>query len=697
MKYIANWLEGMELNPYPLNADKGDKMELYKHNKKFFNQILKAFKSGKNKVAYISATGTGKSYVASGYIDYHIKHDTSKKKILIVVHRLSLMSQWQELLINCGENIDYITYHKFSRKSTEIDYIISNYNLIIFDEFHHLGAKIWGKKAVALYNAIDQHAPETKVIGLSATSYRYDINLNVADEFFDTTVDGYNIQSAIDDGIINQYEYVPVLFKLKDDVSDLRLEMKNRKLDPDDYRFSLIDKLDLELSKYNMKNIVRKKLLYKNAKIAVFVESIAAIDDGVDLIKSIFDDVDIHIYIIHSGLPKESNTSTLDEFKHDKKLSCLISVNMFDEGIHIDKINTIFLLRKTKSPNLYFQQIGRGFGYNNDKLIIFDFVSNYINIFHTIGKAINKEKKNMNNIRDFNERDEYEKLLKSKFQIVDKEAINILVDLNTIWESLKETMWTDEMTDALIYLRNNGTPYKEIAKILNISIVSVTYKCNRLLQNNIIKSRMSDTWTQEKKDTLVEMMKNGKSYAEISDAIDIPINLVSAKGYYVLKHNPNIKYAYSTAEGWTDEQVKKLIRLRKEGKSRDEIAMLIGRSVYSVGSKIEKLRRTGELDSVHKMIVTDEKIEELIKLRNQGKGYTEISEIMGIKVRLVKSWIIKLIKAGRITPIPRKIFKEEMLDEMIRLREEGESYTKISRVMDINVSSVKRELKKLGL
>ena len=39
--------------------------------------------------------------------------------------------------------------------------------------------------------------------------------------------------------------------------------------------------------------------------------------------------------------------------------ACIISVNMLGEGVHVDGVNFIVMLRRTQSPTVYFQQIGR--------------------------------------------------------------------------------------------------------------------------------------------------------------------------------------------------------------------------------------------------------------------------------------------------------------------------------------------------
>ena len=54
---------------------------------------------------------------------------------------------------------------------------------------------------------------------------------------------------------------------------------------------------------------------------------------------------------------------------------------MLNEGLHIDGVEAVILLRKTSSPNIHYQQIGRCLASGNtDSPIIFDLVNNFTNI-----------------------------------------------------------------------------------------------------------------------------------------------------------------------------------------------------------------------------------------------------------------------------------------------------------------------------
>ena len=59
----------------------------------------------------------------------------------------------------------------------------------------------------------------------------------------------------------------------------------------------------------------------------------------------------------------------------------LFSINMLNEGLHVNEVSGVVLLRPTESPNIFYQQIGRclkaGLSYSP---VIFDFVNNFRSI-----------------------------------------------------------------------------------------------------------------------------------------------------------------------------------------------------------------------------------------------------------------------------------------------------------------------------
>ncbi|MBQ3421733.1 MAG: Helicase associated domain protein [Romboutsia sp.] len=68
------------------------------------------------------------------------------------------------------------------------------------------------------------------------------------------------------------------------------------------------------------------------------------------------------------------------KFKNSKKtknkITLLFSINILNEGVHIDDVDGLIFLRKTVSPIIMFQQLGRALKSGNKSPLIFDFVNN---------------------------------------------------------------------------------------------------------------------------------------------------------------------------------------------------------------------------------------------------------------------------------------------------------------------------------
>ena len=61
------------------------------------------------------------------------------------------------------------------------------------------------------------------------------------------------------------------------------------------------------------------------------------------------------------------------------KLDIVCSVDMFNEGIDLPKVDTVMMLRPTESRILFLQQFGRGLRISPDKnrLTVIDYIGNY--------------------------------------------------------------------------------------------------------------------------------------------------------------------------------------------------------------------------------------------------------------------------------------------------------------------------------
>lgn len=311
-----------------------------------------------HRCALVAATGTGKSYITARYVcEYDLQTDT-----LILVPNRAVMKTWKNLL----PDTDIMTYQGMMLKRPDF----SMYKLIICDEMHHLGADNWGE----VFRELATH-PEQKILGLTATPIRYlNDNRNMVTEFFDgNLVEGVQLSEAIRDEILPSFEYITALY-----------DVPKRKKSKDTTTEKLYTKLDLMSNEYSFRKILEKHLEPKpfpQIKAVVFVPSIAEIDEIRDICKEAFPKA-LHLAAC-SKYKDEENQEAYQVFEEDTFFDTfLYVVDILNEGRHLKGANVEIMFRRTRSPIVYLQQLGRilDSGNKSIRVKVFDFVANHTNM-----------------------------------------------------------------------------------------------------------------------------------------------------------------------------------------------------------------------------------------------------------------------------------------------------------------------------
>ena len=185
-----------------------NKIGLYKHNIESYEKVYSAYESGENIVGIIQATGTGKTYQALA-----LALDNKDKNIIYIAPSNSIIEHI-ESIINDNPNLNrekdfpnlkFITYQSLINKSRE-ELKEMNVDLLILDEFHHIGAPVWGRRIDQL---IKTHK-DLKIFGMTAysirdrnTPYERDmINPDTDELFADKIVNRYDLIDAMIDGVL---------------------------------------------------------------------------------------------------------------------------------------------------------------------------------------------------------------------------------------------------------------------------------------------------------------------------------------------------------------------------------------------------------------------------------------------------------------------------------------------------------------
>lgn len=351
-------------------------IHLYRHNEDAY-QAAERMLDEKGMAAVIHPTGSGKSMIAFKLAERHSES-----------HFLWLSPSeyiYQTQLENTGlafSNIAYMSYSRLMKNEDCIETLHPDY--IILDEFHRCGAAEWGRSVKKLLDTY----PEAKRLGLSATNIRYlDNQRNMAVEIFEGNIASeMTLGEAIIRGILPEPKYVIAMYSYKKELEQLKKRIKNlsnKGLIEENQK--LLEQLRRALEQADgLDDVFAKHMSKKSGKYILFCSSKEHMDEMKDQAGEWFHKVDQnpHIYTAfynNAATSKEFAAFKADDSSHLKLLYC---IDMLNEGIHVDDVDGVILLRPTVSPIIYMQQIGRALSAGSGETpVIFDLVNNFDSLY----------------------------------------------------------------------------------------------------------------------------------------------------------------------------------------------------------------------------------------------------------------------------------------------------------------------------
>ena len=436
------------------NTEWGDSVpiELYSHNETAYANALSLLKTDK-KAAIIHPTGTGKSFIA-----FKLCEDNPAKTVCWLSPSQYIFDTQLENLKRAADgytpqNIIFFTYAKLINMSAaEISQIKPDY--IILDEFHRCGAEVWGKGVEVLISAY----PDVPILGLSATAIRYlDNQRNMADELFDGNIASeMTLGEAIVCGILAPPKYVLSAYSCKKDLNEYKRRVAGAKSKAvRDSAEKYLDALRRALDKADgLADLFDKHMTERTGKYIVFCADHERMKSMMELAPQWFAKVDAepHIYSLYSEDP--STDEQFRNFKNDddnSHLRLLYCIDALNEGVHVDDISGVVLLRPTVSPIIYKQQIGRALqtGISNSS-VIFDIVLNIENLY-SIGTIEDEMQLAVGYYRSVGRE---EQIVNEHFRVIDE-----VKDCIKLFEKLNETLtasWDCMYDEAKKYYERHG-------------------------------------------------------------------------------------------------------------------------------------------------------------------------------------------------------------------------------------------------
>jgi len=379
---------------------KKKKIKLLPHNKIAYSKAKSILKK-QNKTSVVQPTGTGKSYIISSILSDHLN-----KKALVLAPSNFILENLKENAYWAVNNTIFMTYSKLI-KLNEKELKELSLDLIILDEFHRTGAEKWGESVRTLISIF----PAAKILGTSATPIRYlDNSRDMSMELFgkENEANNLSLETAIVKKILPMPKYVSSLYTVDQEISNV-LGKIDKSENSEEEKIELKNKLgEIRLSwesTHGVSKIFKKHIPKDKKKFIVFCKDKEHLYDMEWLVEKWFKKAGFKQKIEKYRVISEESSckKELQKFKDNKKdFSILFCIDMLNEGLHLQDVDVAILLRKTKSGNIFYQQIGRVLDVNKKtQPIIIDLVNNFLNVeAETLYENLENELKQENQKRE---------------------------------------------------------------------------------------------------------------------------------------------------------------------------------------------------------------------------------------------------------------------------------------------------------
>lgn len=364
------WIESYkETYVKPFRPASVQSSKIIKPNK-MQEEALKSLKNlrdnNKDKALLISATGTGKTFLSA----FDVKR-FKPKRLLFVVHRRNIaeaaLRSFKYLIPNVSMGI-----FSGNTKETDSDFIFSTvqtihkkeyremferdaFDYIIIDEVHRAGAQSY-------QDIVDYFKPKF-LLGMSATPERSD-DFDIY-EMFDHNI-AYEIRliQAMEYNLLCPFHYYGI--------TDMTID-----------GIEIDDKSEFNIltSELRVDYIIEKINEYGYSGDRVHGLIFCSRKDECEKLSQLFNMRGYKTIALTGDSSEEMRQKAIDslESNDENSLDYIFTVDIFNEGIDIPKVNQVVMLRPTESAIVFVQQLGRGLRKNDSKeyVVIIDFIGNY--------------------------------------------------------------------------------------------------------------------------------------------------------------------------------------------------------------------------------------------------------------------------------------------------------------------------------
>lgn len=326
--------------------------------------------SGAQKALLISATGTGKTYLSA-----FDAHNFQPKRLLFVVHRRTIALKSLETFQSIFGSAKSMGLYSGSQQELNKDFLFAtvqtiskpdhlekfnkdHFDYIVIDESHRSGADS--------YKRLLEHFHPRFLLGMTATPERTD-GEDIFSLFDHNIAYEIRLNRAMEEEMLSNFHYYGVTDLIIDGV---------KKEDTRDFTFlSSVERVN---------NIIKHARFYGSDNGITRGLVFCSRNEESKQLAQMFNKNGFRSLALTGESSEDERSKAIELLESDnlaEKLDYIFTVDIFNEGIDIPKVNQIIMIRPTDSAIIFVQQLGRGLRKVDGKgyLTVIDFIGNYSN------------------------------------------------------------------------------------------------------------------------------------------------------------------------------------------------------------------------------------------------------------------------------------------------------------------------------
>ena len=322
---------------------------------------------GASRALLISATGTGKTFLAAFDVAA-----VNPRRMLFVVHRERIARDALDSFARVVGPEKRLGLYTGGARELDAQYIFctvqslarhlqefgrQTFDYVVFDEAHHVGA--------GSYQSIATYFQPKFMLGMTATPARND-DFNVYD-FFDNNI-AYQItlQRAQEANMLAPFHYFGI--------HDLTIDGEEIDEVADFARLTSTARVDHVIRQLEVYDVdsVRRGLVFCSRR------------EEAHRLAALFNERGYRSVALDGSSSDGQREDAIERLECDRSgrddwLEFIFTVDIFNEGVDIPSANLIVMLRPTESAIVFVQQLGRGLRRHEGKdyVLVLDFIGNY--------------------------------------------------------------------------------------------------------------------------------------------------------------------------------------------------------------------------------------------------------------------------------------------------------------------------------